>query len=410
MTQLVKIFVILNVWLLSTPGAEAAKKVPGQIAFMKPVRILRAQPASDSQYGSSLSVQASYKLACGESFSGILVRERRSPMTVEVAVVVGRSEAFCSSLPTEVSFALPIRSGVRVRPIKIREPKRVVLEEALDVGVTERAFIVGWQNSCQTMAGVILKPLISHNVPKVEVSLARLPRDNAGKISSVNCVREIKHTKITSVPLPAGSLTVAEQPGKIETSYFTRLVAPQSVGPSLDGSLLVRWQRSCRERNVGLLFIGPEGRDVAVVTAVMPLATCQGMKSVQESYVLPGLMPVKHRPLRPASPNMVLAIGKKFEFNYSIIPATAVNLAREGQGDQLTATAKGLHCSEALGVLAGGDIYGNLALGLLVGTPQSVCAINQSKFIRELTAPIVAPSHGPVPRIFGLRVFGNVLN
>lgn len=428
MRQLVQTLMLLILWLLPNPVAEAARKSPSRIAFMKPVRILSSQPAAGIGSGSNWSVLASYNLACGESFRGVLIRERGpntqqawveaatgttakiKGVTVEAAVVVDRSEAFCSSLPTEISFALPIRPGARVRPIKLREPKRVVLEEAMDVGIREHSVVLGWQSSCQTLAGVILKPLIENKIPKIEISLARLPKDDAPHSSPAQCAREIRHTTISGVHLPIGSLTVAERPGKIETSYFTRLVSPRAVVRSASGHLMVTWQRNCRERYVGLLFIGPQGRDVAVVTAVMPSVACSGKKNIDEQYILPGLMASKHHRLEPAAQTTLLAIGKKFDFNYGILSANSIDLVREGQGDQLTVTAQGLHCSDALGLLAGNDAYGNVAVGVLVGTPQSVCAINQSKHVRELRAPLVAPSRGAIPRVFGLRVFGTVLN
>lgn len=428
MRQLVQTFIVLILWALSNPVAEAAKKSPSRIAFMKPVRIISSQPAAGIGSGSNWSALASYKLACGESFRGVLIREQPpntqkagieaatgttakiKGLTVEVAVVVDRSEAFCSSLPTEISFALPIRPGARVRPIKLREPKRVVLEEAMDVGIREHAVVLGWQSSCQTLAGVILKPLIENKIPKMEISLARLPKDDATPSSQAHCVREIRHTTISGVHLPVGSLTVAERPGKIETSYFTRLVSPRAVVRSTSGHLMVNWERNCRERYVGLLFIGPQGRDVAVVTAVMPSVACSGRKSIDEQSVLPGLMASKYHRLKPAAQTTLLAIGKKFDFNYAILAANSIDLVREGQGDQLTVSAQGLHCSEALGLLAGNDAYGNVAVGVMVGTPQSVCAINQIKYMRELRAPLVAPSRGAIPRVFGLRVFGTVLN
>lgn len=427
--RFIKILMVLTMGLSISSPSLAAKQAPARLAYMKPVTIHSPHKGADRTQDFAPLVKGSYQLACGELFRGILVREKsttetrafskadegqgslQSNVVVEVAMVVDRSEAFCSSLPTTVEFFLPVRERAVVRPIKLKSSQRILLEEALDVGIADRSLIVGWQSACRPLAGIILRPLLEQGVPKMEISLARHPSDAQTQIPQVNCVREIRQTKMIGLQLPSDGLTVAERPGKIENSYFTRLVAPQMILRSKDGNMIVAWQKHCRERAVGLVFMGPQGHEVAVVTAVMPSATCaRGPRSTSDLYVLPGLMLSRTDHMRPARQSDLLAIGKKFSFNYSFVAAASVDLDRLGKGEPLTASAQGLPCSESIGLVAGGDTYGNVAIGILMGASNSVCTIHQRKFAQRLTAPLLAPLEGPMPRIFGLRVFGTLLN
>lgn len=427
--QLIKILIVLTMGLSMSSTSQAAKQAPARLAYMKPVTMDSPHKSADRTDDFSPLVKGSYQLACGELFRGILVREKRASQTrtfskanqgqgpapsnvvIEVAVVVDRGEAFCSSLPTSVEFFLPVQEGAAVRPMKLKSSRRILLEEALDVGISDRGLIVGWQSACRPLAGIILRPLLEQGAPKMEISLARHPSDAQTQVSQANCVREIRQTKMVGLQLPSNGITVAERPGRIESSYFTRLVAPQMILRSKDGNMIVSWQKHCREKAVGLVFMGPQGHEVAVVTAVMPSAACsRGPRSKSDQYVLPGFMLSRTDHIRPARQSDLLAIGKKFSFNYSFVAAASVDVGRLGKGEPLTASAHGLPCSESIGLVAGGDTYGNVAIGLLMGASNSVCTIHQPKFPQRLTAPLLAPSEGPMPRIFGLRVFGTRLN
>jgi hypothetical protein len=404
-------------WALST--------APKKSAYLKPVKILASRPTVNSHgVPSSLSIEASYRLACGETFLGVSLREThergrtRVPgashatnrsLDLEIGVVVEKSEAFCSSLPQIREFSLPVRMGSKVRTVKLLAPKRVVLDEVLDVGISQQGMVLGISGSCQGLAGVLLKPFNDQNHPKLDVALARYPKEDSGSVK-VPCNREIKQLKIKSIHWPANYLSIAERPVEIKTSYFMRLVSPRQISRLPDGRVSVRWQRKCREHLLGLLFAGEKGRDVAVVTAVMPTFKCRSAKNRADTFVLPGLTVVGAQALRPIEESTLRAVGQRVGFNYSILPAAKIELPRAGEGGQLTVKSRSLHCSRPLGVLVGSDVYGNLAAGQLVGSADAVCTIRHTPQNLSLSAPLVGAVSGPLPRVFGLRVFGTSLN
>ncbi len=401
-------------------SAEAGPKKVARLALMKPVKLL---DVVDSGLGAT--VKASFPLACGETFRGILVRERTldagSPKDasnsgsnlvkiLEVAAIVDRGETFCSSLPSETSFSIPVTAGSKVRAVDISEPRRVTLDEALDVGSSRGGLSVGWQNSCRPVEGILLRPLVSQRSPKIELSVVLGAKDDQDVRTKTNCPREVKRITLTKVNLSPDSLILAERPGKIETSYVLRVVAPDSVAVSRRGDLLASWQRNCRETPLGLLFTGQAGREVAVVTAFIPSLVCNSERNHKDLYKLPGLLtPVNVEP-KPIAAKDLAELAKSVDLNYQILPAVSVDSVRRGYGDKLTVTAKGLQCTRALGVLAGVDTWGNNALGVMVGSRQSVCQASSANVNQRRDAPLVLPERGPIPKVFGLRVFGTILN
>lgn len=405
-------------WTLA-PLAEAGPKKSGRLALMKPVKLLEV---IDSGVGAT--VKASFPLACGETFRGVLLRERalepssddgvaKTPSKLgkilEVAAIVDRSETFCSSLPNETSFSIPVVAGSIVRSVDISEPRRVTLDEALDASAS-RGLSVGWQNSCRPAEGILLRPVVSEGSPKIEISMVLGAKEDQGIISKINCQRDVKRMTLVSVNLSPDSLRLAERPGKIETSYVLRVVAPDSVAVSDRGKLSVSWQQNCREKPLGLLFTGQAGREVAVVTAFIPSIACTRARSQTGVYVLDGLLVPVDAMLKPLAAKDLAVLARSVDLNYQILPASTVDSVRRGQGDKLTVSAKDLQCTKALGVMAGVDTWGNTALGVMVGSRQSVCRASSTNVRQRRDAPLVLPDRGPIPKVFGLRVFGSILN
>jgi hypothetical protein len=402
------------------PLAEAGPKKSGRLALMKPVKLL---DVIDSGVGAT--VKASFPLACGEIFRGVLVRERaleprsdasasKTPSKLgkilEVAAVVDRGETFCSSLPNETSFSIPVKAGSMVRSVHISEPRRVTLDEALDLGASRGGLSVGWQNSCRPFEGILLRPLVSKDSPKIEISIVLGAKDDQEAAAKINCPRDVRRISLTSINLSAESLRLAERPGKIQTSYVLRVVAPDSVAISERGELSVSWQQNCRETPLGLLFTGQTGREVALVTAFIPSLACSNVRTHSGTYELPGLLASTNGAMRPIKAKDLAMLAKSVDLNYQILPAASVDSVRRGHGDKLTVTSKGLQCSRALGVMAGVDTWGNTALGVMVGSRQSVCQASSANVNQRRDAPLVLPETGPIPKVFGLRVFGSILN
>lgn len=409
--------------MILVPAATSeAQKIPSQLAFMKPVTIV-GRTAPSSSKASSSQVVAGYQLACGESFRGVVIREVAPSIsrisaasasaklpTLEVAVLVDRKEAFCSSLPKTVTFEVPVKVGIKVRPIKLREPRRMTLEAALDVATSDAGLSIGWQTACRPITGVLLRPVLQGGAPKLEVALVRSSRDDSGVTSPLNCSREVEHINLSTVDFAADSLVLGQRPGKIESSYFLRLAAPQSISTSQHGRLQVKWSQSCRERALGVVFLGDRGEDVAVVTAVVPSTVCQGAKSSTVVTTVRGFSVSRAYLLKPASADMVADLGATFKYNYSVIPAARVEPNGSDELGNIAVLNKSPLCGTSLGVIAAGDLYGNISLGILVGSPESVCMVSGQIGIDRLQAPLVLSQMAPAPRIFGLRVFGNTFN
>jgi hypothetical protein len=402
------------------PVAEAGPKKSGRLALMKPVKLL---DVIDSGVGAT--VKASFPLACGETFRGVLLRERAlEPSSdagaaktssnlgkiLEVAAIVDRGETFCSSLPNETSFSIPVKAGSMVRSVGISEPRRVTLDEALDVGASRGGFSVGWQNSCRPVEGILLRPLVSKDSPKIEISMVLGAKDDQEAGAKINCPRDVRRVSLTSINLSVESLRLAERPGKIQASYVLRIVAPDSLAVSEQGELSVSWQQNCRETPLGLLFTGKTGREVAIVTAFIPSLACSNVRTHSGTYALPGLLASTRGGIKPIKAKDLAMLAKSVDLNYQILPAASVDSVRRGQGDKLTVTAKGLQCNRALGVMAGVDTWGNTALGVVVGSRQSVCQASSANMNQRRDAPLVLPETGPIPKVFGLRVFGSILN
>ena len=210
--------------------------------------------------------------------------------------------------------------------------------------------------------------------------------------------------------LPADSLHLGQRPGKLESSYFLRIASPNDVSTSKEGQLLVRWSQNCRERAVGVVFLGDRGEDVAVVTAVVPVAPCEGAKKSNVVTVVPGFRVSGDQRLRPASAEMVADLGSVFKYNYSVIPASKIEPNSRVSLGNITVINKAPLCGVSLGVIAAGDSYGNVSVGVLVGSPESVCMVSGPSNVDRLESPLTLAETALKPRIFGLRVFGNTFN
>lgn len=415
----------LNVCIV--PVAQGAVKKNPKMALIKPVKVLGVSRARTD--GPSRKVLASYQLACGETFRGVLVRDKRTATdgmsgqvarqkklvpkakaAAELAVVVDREEAFCSSLPQTVEFSIPVREGSNFSSMKIREPRRITLGEALDISNSPYGFIIGWQNSCRTTLGVILKPILEQNNPKIEISMAHAANDQSPNGSSGGCAREVKTVRLSALDIPAESMVLAERPGQIENSYVMKLAEVKSIKIGADGQLTVGWQKGCREKILGLLFTGPAGRNLAILSAVVPSQSCRGPKTMQDFYTLRGLLAQGPAPLHPVRSTDLADIARQANFNYQVLPVASMETARSQSGDSINIISKRLNCGDLVGVLAGNDSYGNLSMGVLAASSGEVCTVRHPNAVKRLQVPLAGPETGPLPKAFGLRVFGNALN
>lgn len=401
---------LLNLALV--PAAEGAIKLNSKMVYIKPVEIISISKPSALV---STRVKVSYQLACGEDFRGVLVRETRNAAkphgpSVQLAVTVERTETLCSTLPVTRETSIALRHFGTVRPLVMGESKRIVLAEALDLSAAADAMVISWQSSCRRLLGVVLTPTADDQDSKIQLTLAQVAGDGLAEGKAEDCPRQLRRSRLTSISLPLQSIVLNAKPGHIEELFAYRLKAPRAMRVGADGALTVEWEKSCKEKAMGILFTGKSGSDIAIVAAFVPNAPCRPGARFVESYKLGSFHIPKGQTLTVMDEQKIAQAGQRGQFQYRLMPITSVQITRQGKGDWLLASGVKMSCSHTLGLIAGHDAYGNIALGALAAGADNVCPISQTISGDTLTAPLVGPSQGPMPRVYGLRVFGTTFN
>ena len=173
------------------------------------------------------------------------------------------------------------------------------------------------------------------------------------------------------------------------------------------------WEYSCREEPVGVLFTGNSGLDVGVVSVIAPNRKCEpGSKDLPKKLgviTVEGLVIAPGQKITSLTNSQVLSLSKAAQFKYGLKPVSSIKLARHGSGDWMLARSS-MTCSDRRGLVAGKDSNGNLALASLSAGGRRTCHVSQSLSATTLTAPLVGPEDGPMPKVFGLKVFGTAIN
>jgi len=398
--------------LALVPAAEGAIKLRSKMVYMKPVEIVSISKASALV---SARVQVSYQLACGENFRGVLLRETRNAAkphgpSVQLAVTVERTETLCSTLPVTRETSIALRHFGTVRPLVMGESKRIVLAEALDLSAAADAMVISWQSNCRSLLGVVLTPTADDQDSKIQLTLAQVAGDAFTEGKAQDCPRQLRRSRVTSLSLPLQSIVLTAKPGHIDELFAYRLKAPRAMRVDAGGALTVEWEKSCKEKALGILFTGKSGSEIAIVAAFVPNAPCRMGARFIQSYKLAGFHIPKGQTMTAMDDQMILQAGQRAQFQYRVMPITSVQIARRGMGDWLLASGVTMSCSHTLGLVAGHDAYGNIALGALAAGADNVCPISQTISGDTLTAPLAGPNQGPMPRVYGLRVFGTTFN
>lgn len=403
MTQLISL--ILALWSLGAFGvAHAGPASAAKLAYLKPVELISVQSGSIK----SGSVKVAYRLACGESFRGILMDEAQS--LVEIGAIVDRSDTFCLSLPERREIIVPIGTRKALASFSLKDPKRIVLSEASDITFSKSGLSVSWQDSCRQLLGFVLTPMsTADGRPVLGLSVAHLPKEGLVNSSQTQCGRQMKRKQLSSLQLSAETLQVNQKPGRLEDLYALRLVAPSAIRTETDGALSLDWQRSCRETPVGVLFLGRDGSDVAIVSALTPNAPCVGPKKVSSTYRLTQLSIPETQELRPLSTERARSISSESKYSFRMQSITSLKIPRRGTGLWTMASAAPT-CGERLGVVVGADAHGNLAMSVLADGRNKICSVSRTLSSGTLTVPLAGPADGPLPKVFALKVFGTPIN
>jgi hypothetical protein len=223
------------------------------------------------------------------------------------------------------------------------------------------------------------------------------------------CRFETSRIDLNNVKFSAQSLRLTSRPGHMESLYALGLRAPRNLKISQDGSLTIVWDKACQEKAVGAIFSGVNGLDVAVVSVFSPNAECRDAKTTENGYRVKGMTVASGKKINGMTKEALFVIGQRFNFNFSLLPLSSLKVSRRGAGDAIAATAVPT-CLESVGLVVGEDSLGNLAMASLVGGGDKICNVAQISSASPLLAPIVGPAVGPMPKVFGLKIFGTAIN
>jgi hypothetical protein len=264
------------------------------------------------------------------------------------------------------------------------------------------------------MVGIVLSALDGRFNQQISVQTAQLHDSGAGKANS--CEGGVRRASIKSVDFSGQRFYLPAKPGRLSDLYLTRVVAPEKVTVTPSGVMTVAWRKHCMEKPLGLLFAGPSGREVGVVSMIAPNASCRSRGQRQHHkqlhhYHLPGLVLPSSTggALSAMTKDQAAEVTEALSRDTMYLPITELKLSRRGQGDKLYATSSA-SCSEASGLVLGIDVYGNLAAALLAKNASPICHVSQKMSKIRAEAPLVVPESGPAPRIFSLKVFGTLAN
>lgn len=381
----------------ASPSSETAR-----VAYLKGVEVI----AKGSRPG---EVWVAYQQACGESLKGVVLNETKSLLMV--GALVDRTETVCLSLPERRELVVPILTKRPVASFPLRESKRIILSEVGEITLGDGTISVSYQDSCRPLMGVVFSPLFDQNLrPSVGLSLATLPKESPrSMIDGGGCRKEFRRKSIRGVKLPSELVQVNRKPGSVKDLYALRIIAPKSFQLSRNGGLSITWEKSCREEAVGLLFTGRDGRDVAVLSAYAPNVPCVGAKKTTVSYELNHLTVAEGQTIKPLSAEEARTIGRSLSYSYRLQSLNSIKLASAGDASWLLASPAAA-CGQRLGLVVGQDENSNVSMAALADGGSRVCQVAGSKTSETLTAPLVGPAEGPLPKVFALKIFGTLVD
>ena len=386
----------------SAMGAEGAD-LP-KLTYLKPVQVSAATDLGKD----SRSVQVTFDEACGESLRGVLVDETKKG--IYLGAVLERSDTMCLALPVKKIITLKLSGKKPALALGLRDAARVTLSEVTDVTVSRGGMSIAWQETCRPYVGVVMSPAYSINgTPQMSLLIANLPKDGGAMTGSKTCPRETARKFISGVSLSPDKLQVNAKPGKLDKLYTLRIISPEKVELDSNRSLKLFWTRTCRDVPVAAVFAGKDGRQVAMVSAFVPNAPCSFKGTRTESSIIDQLFVPSDQKIEAMPAQVAMALASKADSTLSFQPITSMKLTRLGHGDWLMASTDS-GCGERLGVVVGKDSVGNVAMAYLASGNQKVCHVSRLNSSETLTAPLVGPRQGPMPKVFALKVFGTAIN
>lgn len=375
-----------------------------KLTYLKPVVVSAAAQAQKN----FRAVQVTFDEACGESLRGVLVDETKNGLYL--GAILERSDTMCLALPVKKTITLNLSNNKPVKAISLQDATRVTLSEVTDVTLSRGGMSIAWQDTCRPYVGVVMSPAYGREgLPQMSLMIANLPKDGMSVAGSKTCPRETVRKQISGINLSADRLQVNAKSGKLENLYTLRMIAPEKIAIHENRSMTISWTRTCRDVPLAAVFAGKDGREVAMVSAFVPNAPCSFKGSKIETFTVDQLLIAGGQKIEAMSRERATAFASKADSTLSLQPINSIKIARFDQGQWLMA-ATDSGCGERLGVVAGKDAAGNVAMAYLAAGNQKVCHVSRLNSSETLTAPLVGPSQGPMPKVFSLKVFGTPIN
>jgi hypothetical protein len=386
------------------PAANGATGEVARLIYVKPVEILnQALPGSEGRL-----IRVSFEQACGETFHGILVSE--SPKQVRLGVAVNRPATQCSALPVRQELVVPVATKGLVKSIALTEPKRIMLQDVLDVAFSGHALTASWQDTCRQTLGILMAPVSGADGRRLGIYIAELPEARSPAHSRTPaCAREIRRGSISSFRVNPNEILLSSRPGHLRDLFSLKLRAASKVSLSDDGQLNVTYDAQCKEKAVGVLFSGKSGNDIAVMTAFAPNTSCLNSQRAMATYTVKAMRIARGQKVQALSREQVADLSRRGGYSFRLLPVTSVKTTRQGSGDWLLAGAP-LTCAERLGLIVGEDSLGNFSMASVTSGGETVCELSHVVSGQTLTAPLVGTAEGPMAKVFALKVFGTPVN
>jgi hypothetical protein len=384
----------------SAPVVAASLPTQNKLSYIKAASIESIKGVS----GNLRHVQLTFDEGCGESLRGLLVDETKTG--IYVAAVLDRSDTYCLSLPKKRMVTLKVSGQKEFKTLTVDDVERVNLTDVSDVTISSGSISVAWQDTCRPYVGVVLSPVLgADGAPKMNLMVANLPKAGMSKTTLKQCARQTTHKRLTSISLADGSLMAAPKPGKLESLFSLRIIAPEQVTISEDRALAITWMGTCRDVPLAAFFGGKDGREVAIVTVFAPNAPCAYKGKRSSVFTLQHFQVAGARSLEAMTPEVARTFVASSGASLTLRSISAMKIARLGHGDWLLASPSA-GCGESFGLMVGADAAGNASMAILSAGSQKICRVDHAKTSATLTAPLVARADGPIPKIFSLKVQG----
>lgn len=392
----------------TSPNAYAASQGDTQAAYLKPLVFVGDLTSKNAATNTpSPGIKVSYERSCGETFRGILIKEQAN--VVQVGVVVERSAKLCSALPTQENLVLPVSTTKALDVFPESGSGRLVLLEATNVSMAPGNIFISYQNTCKPIAGVLLSPVSNHGTVNMGINLVQALSSPSPATSQAACQFETKRIAITAIHMPTENVQLVSRPGEIKSLYVLGLKAPRSLKISRDGALAITWDKTCQEKAVGALFTGAGGKDVAIVSVFSPNSNCRSLSHTQEVYTVKELSVPQGVKLVGMTRKAILLAGQEAKFKFNLLPISSLSLTRLGTPHGISATVLPT-CLDNLGVVMGEDSAGNMAVAVMAAHRDGICSVEKLPVTLSLQTPLMGPTEGPMPKVFGLKVFGTMIN